>query len=259
MSISRLNKSGGFTLIEVLIAIGIFSLVVAAIYACWSAVMRSSKVGQDAAARAQRSRMAMQSLEEALTFAKMHAANADLYWFQGESGSDALLSFVTKLPKSFPRGAKFGDQTLRRVEFSLQPGENNMEQLVVRQAPLLMDFDEDEQNYPLVLAREVSEMVVEFWDTREEDWVEEWTETNQLPAMVRVSLVTQRGTGYNARKEESTILVSPAAQAVQATSQAGMPPPTGQPVPGGDQPTPQPTVQPTPGIQRNPQFPIIQR
>ena len=121
---SRKHRRGGFTLLEILIAIGIFSLVIAAIYACWSAVLRSSKVGLDAAARAQRSRMAVESMEQALTYAKMHAANADLYWFEGNSGSDARLSFISKLPKSFPRGGKFGDLTLRRVEFSLQPDED---------------------------------------------------------------------------------------------------------------------------------------
>jgi type II secretion system protein J len=231
MRVRRHSASRGFTLVEILIAIGIFSIVVAAIYACWSAVLRSSKVGLDAAARVQRTRMAMQSVEEALTYAKMHAANADLYWFEGESGSDARLSFVSKLPRSFPRGGKFGDLTLRRVEFSLQPGQDDARQLVVRQAPLLMEFDQDEENYPLVLAKNVDRMIIQFWDLNEEDWVDEWTETNQIPPMVRVSLITQYGTGYNAKQEESTVLVSPAAHAVQAVSQAGRPPPPqpGQP------------------------------
>lgn len=238
------NQRKGFTLVEILIAIGIFSLVVAAIYACWSAVLRSSKVGLDAAARVQRSRMAMQSIEEALTYARMYAANADLYWFEGNSGSDARLSFVAQLPQSFPRGGKFGDLTLRRVEFSLQEGENYSRQLVLRQRPLLRDYDIDEENYPLVLAKEVDEMIVEFWDLREEDWVDEWTETNQIPPMVRVSLITQRGTGYNARKVESTVLVSPAAQAVQVANQGAAPPaaPPGRAAPAV--PTPQPGVRP---------------
>jgi type II secretion system protein J len=250
---------GGFTLVEVLIAIGIFSLVVAAIYACWTAVLRSSKVGLDAAARTQRSRMALQSMEEALTYARMHAANADRYWFEGNSGSDATLSFVAQLPRSFPRGGKFGEFTLRRVEFSLQSGQDYTRDLVLRQAPLLMEFDEDEKSYPLVLAKGVEEMVVEFWDAREEDWIDEWTETNRIPEMVRVSLITQRGTGASARTIESTFLASPASHAVQAASQGAVPPgaPPGAPpvVPGQPvQPSQpgQPVVPGAPG-----QLPII--
>ena len=222
----------GFTLVEILVAIGIFSLVVAAIYACWSAVLRSSKVGLDAAARAQRSRMVMQTMEEALTYAKMHAANSDLYWFEGYSGSDAMLSFVAKLPKSFPRGGKFGDLTLRRVEFSIQQGEGYSLQLVLRQRPLLTEYDVDEQNYPLVLATDVDEMIVQFWDSRVENWIDAWTETNQMPELVRVSLVTQQGSGYDSRNVESTIVVSPASHAVQAANQ-GAAPPAAQPGAGG--------------------------
>ena len=237
MTRSAGQSRSGFTLIEILIAIGIFSLVIAAIYACWSAVLRSSKVGLDAAARAQRSRMALETIEEALTFAKMHTANADLYWFEGNSGTDAKLSFVAELPKnSFPRGGKFGDMTLRRVEFSLQQGENYSVQLVLRQAPLLMDYDVDEKNHPLVLARNVEDMKVGFWDPRQQDWIDTWTDTNQMPALVRVSLITKRGTDYNAREMESTIVVGPASEAVQVTHQRRGVPPRAR------APTPQPEV-----------------
>jgi type II secretion system protein J len=246
MTVFRKPRRAGFTLVEILIAIGIFSLVVAAIYACWSAVLRSSKVGLDAAARAQRSRMAMQSVEEALTYARMYAANADLYWFEGNSGSDALLSFVAKLPRSFPRGGKFGDLTLRRVEFSLREGDDYMRELVLRQRPILMEYDVDEENYPLVLARDVDEMIIEFWDPQTEDWIDAWTETNLIPPMVRVSLTTERKAGNRTRKVESTVLVSPASQAVQAESQGAVPRGArpGAPVPGAPVPTPRPPVRP---------------
>jgi hypothetical protein len=225
---------------------------VAAIYACWSAVLRSSKVGLDAAARAQRTRMAMQIMEEALTYTTMHAANADLYWFGGESGSDAVLSFAARLPQSFPRSGKFGDSTLRRLEFSLQPGPDYSTDLVLRQAPLLVIdeeagslFDEDEMNHPYVVARDVQEAIFQFWDIQDEDWVDEWTETNQVPPMVRVSLVIKARKGDRTVEEQFTELVRPAARAVPvmaqgaAARQPGLPPGVpqpGQPVPG--QPVP---------------------
>jgi type II secretion system protein J len=237
------RPGAGFTLIEILVAIGIFSLVVAAIYSCWSAILRSSKVGLDAAARTQRSRMALQSIEESLTYARMYAANAErYYWFEGNSGSDAWLSFVAQLPRSFPRGGKFGDLTMRRVEFSLQEGAGYTRQLVLRQRPLLMDYDQDEENHPLVLAREVEEMIVNFWDQQQEDWIDEWTLTNEIPPLVRVSLITKRGTGYNARKVESTLVIRPASMAVQAANQGMVPPavPPGAPA----VPPPQPRRRP---------------
>jgi len=88
--------------------------------------------------------MALQSLEEALTYTQMHAANSDRYAFEFENGSDAWISFVAHLPRSFPRGGKFDQMLLRRVEFSLREGEDYNRELVLRQAPLLMEFDEDD-------------------------------------------------------------------------------------------------------------------
>jgi type II secretion system protein J len=264
MTCPRHNPVRGFTLVEILIAIGIFSAVVVAIYACWTAVLRSSKVGLEAAARAQRTRMAMQIMEEALTYTRMHVVNADLYWFGGESGSDATLSFIASLPRSFPRGGKFGDMTLRRVEFSLQPGPEYTSQLVLRQAPLLMEFDRDEVEHPYVLAREVQKAVFQFWDMQADDWVDEWTQTNQIPPLVRVSLVMSARKGNRTVEEEFTGLISPAARAVQPLAQGaaarqpdqpgalrpGQPGASGQPVPPG-QPVPgQPMIpgQPAPGV-----------
>src|SRR5512147_553777 len=55
-----------FTLIEIMIAIGIFSLVLAAIYSSWTAILRASKTGLEVAAAVQRSRIAVRMLEDSL-------------------------------------------------------------------------------------------------------------------------------------------------------------------------------------------------
>src|SRR5205814_2813945 len=51
-----LPRSRGFTLVEILVAIGILALVLAAIFSSWTAILRASKTGLDAAAAVQRSR-----------------------------------------------------------------------------------------------------------------------------------------------------------------------------------------------------------
>ncbi len=69
------GRKGGFTLVEILIAMGIFSLVLAAIYSSWTAILRASKVGTEAAAAVQRARMAARTIEESLNSAVSYAAN----------------------------------------------------------------------------------------------------------------------------------------------------------------------------------------
>jgi type II secretion system protein J len=188
MKPARSNARAGFTLIEILVSIGILSLVVAAIYSSWTAILRASKVGQDAAAAAQRSRVAMRKIEDSLTCAQLYGLNAQYYGFMAQNGSDAMLSFVARLPQSFPRSGRFGDFDMRRLTYTLEQGQDGRNELVLRQQPIVMDVDEDEKNFPLVLARDVKEFAMAFWDSRLNDWVEEWRQTNQLPKIMLLKL-----------------------------------------------------------------------
>lgn len=225
MNTPRPSRRHGFTLVEIIIAIGIFSIIVTAIYACWSAVLRSSTVGMEAAARAQRARIAEETLREALTYATMHTINQDLYTFEGSSG-EKRLSFVAKLPSDFRRGGRFPGQTLRRLEFKVEELITGGSGLVLRQAPLMQPFDDVEDLYPLPLARNVEKLEIEFWDVEEEDWIDEWVNTNAIPALVRVSLATRHGKNNKSKLKETTMVIKPASEAVMPQIQGarGLPP-----------------------------------
>ncbi len=111
-----------FTLVEIMVAIGILSMVLAAIYSSWTAILRGSKVGLDAAASAQRARITIRVLEDSLGSAQSFSANLPYYYFDAENGDTPVLSFVARLSKSFPRSGKFGDLDVRRVTFSVEGG-----------------------------------------------------------------------------------------------------------------------------------------
>ena len=81
-----------FTLIEVLIAIGILALVMTAIYASWAAVLRASKVGNTAADEVQRMRIARQALEQSLASAVLYAGNPRLYSFIADTTDEKFRS-----------------------------------------------------------------------------------------------------------------------------------------------------------------------
>ena len=51
-----------------------------------------------------------------------------------------------------------------------------------------MEADEDEVNHPIVLAKNVRDFELEFWDNRRNDWTDEWRQTNQLPRLVMFTL-----------------------------------------------------------------------
>lgn len=184
-----------FTLIEILIAVSILIVIIYAIYASWTAILRGAKVGNDAAAAVQRARIALRSIEQAVTGVQMFSMNAAWYNFDVDTtGDSATLSLVTRLPDSFPgsgvtRGL-FGNQAVRRVTFAVEGGRRLGGQLVMTEAPLLFDTNSTMQPYSLVLARNVSRFGIEFWATNGgvADWSDEWTQTNTLPSLMRISL-----------------------------------------------------------------------
>ena len=202
-----------FTLIEVMIAMTIFSLVVAAIYSSWDLIWRASRVSQAAAAQVQRQRVAIHTIEDALTCIQSFQASMNYYSFIINDDPPEL-DFTSRLPDNFPRNGKFGDLNLRQLVFSLEAGPGSEKDLVLRQKPILLDMDTDEQKNPLVLARYVQTFKVECWDTNQAEWVTEWDNTNSIPPLIRVNLVL----GGNSKDYSGTAPTRPVTRVIAVPS-----------------------------------------
>jgi prepilin-type N-terminal cleavage/methylation domain-containing protein len=231
-----------FTLVEIMIALAIFTAVMIAIYASWSAILRGSRIGQSAAAEAQRSRVAVRALENSLMSLQVFLANIKYDYFFADTGGDfATLSFVAHLAKSFPRSGDFEGQVLRRLTFTVEPGANSDNVLVLRQNPVLFQTSVDEEENPLVLARNVKEFTLEFWGPRSKDWEPEWLYTNQLPKLIKFTL------GFGRANQR---VLKPEDVVTRVVSLAAMPVPPGAQTAGGLQARPaNPNSQPLPGAQ----------
>jgi general secretion pathway protein J len=222
--------SRGFTLIEIMVAMFIFGLVVAGVYASWLAIMRGAQTGRKAAAEVQRTRITMATIEEALSSARSFAADIDQYGFEAENGNKAYMTFVAKLAASFPRSGRFDPFDVRRVSFSLEESREFGKELVLRQTPLLMEMDIDEEQHPIILARDVKAFEMEFWDKPSGKWLDEWTQTNALPPMVKVTLKFGDETMNSRIRDELTRVVAIPGITVPRTWQAPQTlPPRGNP------------------------------
>jgi general secretion pathway protein J len=226
----------GFTLVEMMIAITILSLILVAIYSTWTAILRSSKAGRDVAAAVQRARMAVRILEDSLSSTRSFVANQAYYAFLADNGQDATLSFVARLAPSFPRSGKFGDLSVRRLTFSVENARDGGRQLVLRQVPLMMEPDIDEKEHPIVLAKNVREFAMQFWDSKANDWTDEWKQTNQIPKLMIVTVKMAPNPNAPGAEEEISRIINIPATAVQPVWQ--MPRVLGQPgaLPPGVQP-----------------------
>ena len=169
-------------------------------YSTWVVILKSAQVGQAAAAQVQRQRIAIRTLEDSLTCIQSFQASMGYYTFNVTNGDQPSLSFVARVPDIFPRDGRF-DSNLRRLTYSVEAGGDSERDLVLRQNPILMDLDANEQQIPLVLARNVKDFTIECWDTNASDWADGWDSTNSLPPMVRITLaltLENKGGSFNA-------------------------------------------------------------
>lgn len=193
MGRARRRRVIAFTMIEVLLAISIFSMVMVAIYSCWSAIMKGSRSGLMAAAEVQRTRITVRALEQALGSAVVYADNMRYYAFLADTGGGPFtwLSFVARLPESFPGSGLFQGQEVRRVSFEVSKEGT----LLLRQSPLLEYREPGQEPYTIKLAPNVSAFAMEFFDVRKNEWIPEWNYTNQLPRLCRVALAFGKDAG----------------------------------------------------------------
>jgi type II secretory pathway pseudopilin PulG len=214
-----------FTIIEVLVATLVLSMILVSLYATWQIILRSTDHAVRLTVDAQRARMSMRVVEEALGAAQLFQSNPGLYSFIADtSGNFSAVSLCANLPESFPGGGYFGGERLRRISFTVESGDDGPE-LRLFQNSALAPADAEGSPPPLVLARNVSAFQLEFWDPRSGEFQPDWRWTNQLPRLVRVTLgfgTTGRGQGRPAELVTRTVLIS---------SQT-VPPPAGGPAPG---------------------------
>ncbi len=191
-----------FTLIELMLAMFVLSLLLAGVYSSWTAIVRAAKIGQNTAVEVQRTRVAIRAIIDSLLTVQMYGANTRFYSFEADtSGSFATVSFVSRLPASFLDSGLFHDQIVRRVTFVVEPGpEGN--QLVMYQMPFLAVESSEQKPFPIVLTKDVSQFTMDFWDGKANKWREDWNNTNALPKIVRVSLGIGRSRNSRSQPEE---------------------------------------------------------
>jgi type II secretory pathway pseudopilin PulG len=214
-----------FTIIEIMIALFMFAMVLTAIYSTWISILRGTKAGLAAAAEVQRSRVAVRTIEEALTTAQLFNENVRYYYFDGiTDGDHARLSMTSRLPATFPGIGRYGggDLVVRRVSFEVDTSPDGRNELLLTQSPVMATNIAEAKPYTMVLAKDVTQFTCEFWhQTLTKDWVDEWLYTNQLPHLVRVTLGLGKMKSSSDPRDLSMRIVALPAQAVAGVQGRG--------------------------------------
>lgn len=188
--LSTSRDQTAFTLLEVCISITVFTFIMISVLGCWRCIVNGTVIAQEAAAAAQRARIGMKTVVEALTCTELSQPNLQFYGFVADttSGKFASLSLAARLPADFPGSGSYGDLVMRRVNFDVERDKDGKDNLVMDQAPLLAVVNDMNTPYRIVLARDVNIFMLEFWSVQDGEWEVSWDVTNQLPPMIRVTL-----------------------------------------------------------------------
>ena len=109
---SRRNDSG-FTLIEIMVSIAIFMVVMGSVFACWRCVVNGKIIAENVAAAAQRARIGIKTVQDALSTAEISKNSIQFYAFLTDtSGKFASMSVAAHLPSDFPGSGLFGDNVI---------------------------------------------------------------------------------------------------------------------------------------------------
>jgi hypothetical protein len=188
-----------------MLSIGIFAMVLTAIYTIWVAILRGSQAGMKAAAEVQRSRVALRALEDAFSSSEYFVANMKYYYFFADTSGDmADVDIAARLPESFPGVGQYGSQVVRRVHFTTVPGRDGMYDLVMTQHPILAITNAAHPAYSITLARDVTFFGLAFYDAQKNEWLDEWKSTNTLPKLVKIGL----GVGKTSTGKASQVVYS---------------------------------------------------
>jgi hypothetical protein len=156
------------------------------------------QVAQEVAAQAQRQRITLRTIEDSLMAVQSFQASPQYYSFVVAGDERRVGPELHRAGAGGFSAQRQVRQPDHRARFQPAPADFRSrpppaylgfeKNLVLRQNPVLMDLDADEQQFPLVLARNVKDFKVECWNTNTLDWADEWDDTNSIPPMVRVTL-----------------------------------------------------------------------
>jgi hypothetical protein len=180
-----------FTILELMLSIGIFAMILTAIYMTWISILKGSQAGLKAAAEVQRSRIAMRTLEDAFNGTEYFVANMKYYMFFADTSGDfAEVSLATRVPDGFlgAQQTKLMNQNVRRVSFFTRPTSDGMRELMMTEVPILAATNNGYEAYTVRLAKGVTHFQLAFFDPQKGEWLDEWKQTNQLPKVVQIAL-----------------------------------------------------------------------
>jgi general secretion pathway protein J len=188
-------RARGFTLIEVLIAMGIVAVMAVMTIGSLSGIDRAASVAADQEARQAAARLALRRLGRELSMAFL-SENFDTRRYRDPLtlfvGREDEVLFTTMAHVRLYRDAKESDQSIVEYKLESDPDHSGERALFRREKPRI-DDEPDRGGHRDLVADHITALRLQYWDAKRKDWVREWTtrtveHAKELPQRVRIEL-----------------------------------------------------------------------
>lgn len=213
-------RARGFTLVEVLIAVGITAGMAIMTIGALRDLDHASELARDQDDRYAAARVALDRLTRELSMAFL-SDNYDSSRYRDPLtlfvGRDDELTFSTMSHVRLYRDAKESDQAIVAYRLDADP-DHAGEKALFRREKVHLDDEPDRGGETDLVADHVAGLRFEYWDPKRRDWVREWTtrgteHAKELPPRVRIELELKLADGRTekftseARVEMRTVLM----------------------------------------------------
>jgi prepilin-type N-terminal cleavage/methylation domain-containing protein len=181
-------RVGGFTLIEVLVAVLILTMAFTIIWTTFSVSLSGWRRGQVALDRIHHGDFVMEQVVSALRSAAHFSTRPDKYGFWLEDhGENDEVSWVTS-GSAFMKPEDPLARGLHRIWIGIKDNRDGEPSFAVRAYPHFAKDMEPDDVDPLIISSRVKGLDCKIWNNETEDWDNEWENTNTVPPLVQVTL-----------------------------------------------------------------------
>ena len=186
------NTASAFTLIEILIALTIMSLAMSVVIASFVAVLRGWHRGTDLIDKLHHGDFVMEQLVSATRSTAFFHNRPDKFgfWLEDEEDGDYPtdeISFVTSGTSFLPRESIFANG-MHRIFIGIEENDENEPSVAIRVMPHLANLEDWEDNEGMHVSSTVKGLQCRVYNMQEEEWQEEWEDTNAVPSLVEYTL-----------------------------------------------------------------------
>jgi len=213
-----MKRARGFTLIEILVAVGIISLIGLLIYSAFAGMSKSRTNLIHVTDRYQGGRQAMQRMARELSSAYMSGhknfmrlANTPQTGFVGKKGRPDRIDFTSFAHLRLARNKHESDQSEIGYYGAHNPDTGAMD--LVRRESKYIDTDPTKGGVVETMVEDIDELDLRYLDPITNEWQQSWDSTQaamqfgRLPVQVWVVLVVNGGPGYPRIRFEEKVTI----------------------------------------------------